>query len=319
MGSSRSQLKKVVVRFGLLIILILMIAVFGVLEPQYFLTFANLRSTTIIAAPMLIVAVSLTVPLGLGEFDLSVSNMTQLSGAVVVWLISSVDLWWPSAALASLVVTSAMGLLVGLIVVLSRVNAFIVTLGVGTGLAGLEYGVHKGLTIYDGIPNTYSQIANGSIYGVKSGFVVALCFAALIWLLMEWTVTGRRMRAIGGNSEAARLSGVKVNQLRAVSFAITAGGAGLAAIIITSKSSSYYPNSATALLLPSYAACFLGTTVFRANIFQVTGTLVGVAFLATLQSGLIMIGVSSWIGQIVQGSILVGAVWSSKLATRGVR
>jgi ribose/xylose/arabinose/galactoside ABC-type transport system permease subunit len=60
----------------------------------------------------------------------------------------------------------------------------------------------------------------------------------------------------------------------------------------------------------------LGTTVFRANIFQVTGTIVGVAFLATLQSGLIMVGVSSWIGQIVQGTILIGAVWSSKLAGR---
>jgi ribose/xylose/arabinose/galactoside ABC-type transport system permease subunit len=124
------------------------------------------------------------------------------------------------------------------------------------------------------------------------------------------------MRAIGGNYEAARLSGVKVDQLRALSFAITAAGAGLAAIILTAKSSSYYPNSASALLLPSYAACFLGTTVFRANIFQVTGTIVGVAFLATLQSGLIMVGVSSWIGQIVQGTILIGAVWSSKLAGR---
>jgi ribose transport system permease protein len=253
---------------------------------------------------MLIIAVALTVPLGLGEFDLSISNMTQLSGAVVVWFISNIGLWWPAAAVLSLLIAGLLGLIIGLVVVGSRVNAFIITLGAGTVLAGLEYGVHRGLTVYKGIPDSFTQLAN------------ALVFAGIIWLLMEWTVTGRRMRAIGGNYEAARLSGVKVDQLRALSFAITAAGAGLAAIILTAKSSSYYPNSASALLLPSYAACFLGTTVFRANIFQVTGTIVGVAFLATLQSGLIMVGVSSWIGQIVQGTILIGAVWSSKLAGR---
>jgi len=309
-------LKKIFVNYGLLITLLAMIAVFGVLEPQYFLTLANLRSTTIIAAPMLIIAVALTVPLGLGEFDLSISNMTQLSGAVVVWFISNIGMWWPAAALLSLLIAGLLGLIIGLVVVGSRVNAFIITLGAGTVLAGLEYGVHRGLTVYKGIPDSFTQLANGSIIGIKGGSIVALVFAGIIWLLMEWTVTGRRMRAIGGNYEAARLSGVKVDQLRALSFAITASGAGLAAIILTAKSSSYYPNSASALLLPSYAACFLGTTVFRANIFQVTGTIVGVAFLATLQSGLIMVGVSSWIGQIVQGTILIGAVWSSKLAGR---
>jgi len=244
------KLRSILVRFGLLIILFLMIAVFGILEPEYFLTSANLQSTTIIAAPMLIVAVSLTVPLGLGEFDLSISNMTQLSGAIVVWLISNLGLWWPAAAVASLAIAAVMGLIIGSIVVLSRVNAFIITLGAGTVLAGLEYGVHRGLTVYKGIPASYTGLANGSILGVKGGSLIALFFALIIWFLMEWTVSGRRMRATGGNYEAARLSGVRVDNLRAWSFGITAIGAALAAVVLTAKSSSYYPNSATALLLP---------------------------------------------------------------------
>ena len=308
---------KFITRFGLLLMLGVVIAIFGILEPNSFFTIANARSTASIAAPLIILAVALTVPLGLGEFDLSIGNGAQLSGAVLIWLISSQGLPWLGSIGIVVAAAALMGLLVGTIVVKSQVNAFIITLGAGTIFAGLEFGIMRGVTLYDGIPVEFTKLAVGRTLGVPNAVWIAAVFALLVWVGMERTVVGRRMRAAGGNPEAARLAGVRVDVLRASGFVVSAVGASVAAVILMAQSASYYPNSAVALLLPTYAACFLGTTAFRSNIFDVAGTLVGAAFLAVVQSGLIMIGVQSWIAQIVQGSLLIAAVVLSKAASRG--
>lgn len=307
-----------ITRYGLLLMLGIVIAIFGILEPDSFLTVANARSTASIAAPLIILAVALTVPLGLGEFDLSIGNSAQLSGAALVWLISTKGLPWPGSIAIVVVGAALVGLLVGAIVVRSHVNAFIITLGAGTIFAGLEFGIMRGATIYDGIPVPFTELAVGRTAGVPNAVIIALVFALLVWIATERTVVGRRMRAAGGNAEAARLAGVRVDLLRACGFVVSAVGASIAAVILIAQSASYYPNSAVALLLPTYAACFLGTTAFRSNVFDVAGSLVGGAFLAVIQSGLIMVGVESWIAQMVQGTLLVIAVVLSQAASRRV-
>ncbi len=303
-------------RFGLIAALLFIIAVFGILKPTVFLTIPNLKSTIALAAPLMVMAIGLTVPLSMGEFDLSITNSAQLSGAVIMSLVSVVGLNWGVAVLIDLLGAILVGSLIGFIIVRSGVNAFIVTLGAGTFMAGIEFGIAHGATIFNGVPLSYIKIGTGNIFGVPISTLVGLGFALLIWLVMERTVAGRRMRAIGGNSEAARLSGVKVNQLRAIGFVIAAIAGVVTAVLFTASSSSYYPNALGAEMLPAYAACFLGTTVFRPNLFEVTGTIIGVAFLATIQDGLIMVGVSSWLAQVVQGSVLVLAVVGSKAASR---
>jgi ribose transport system permease protein len=307
---------RTVSRFGLLIGLILIILVFALLKPGSFATIANFKSTATIAAPLLVLSVGLTVPLGMREFDLSIANSSQLSAAVIIWLISVAQLSWGLAVLIDCLGAVAVGALIGFVVVRSGVNAFIITLGAGTVMAGIEFGIAHGATIFAHIPTTYTDLGTGYAFGVPISVIVAVVFAVLVWLGMERTVAGRRMRAIGGNSEAARLSGVRVNQLRAAGFMVTALAAAVAAVLITAGASSYYPNAVTAELLPAYAACFLGTTVFRSNIFEVTGTVVGVAFLAVIQDGLIIVGISSWIAQVVEGALLVVAVVASRAASR---
>lgn len=310
------QIMRTVARFGLLAGLLLIIIVFAVLKPDSFPTIANFKSTATIAAPLLVLAVGLTVPLGMGEFDLSIANSAQLSGAVIIWLISVVQLNWGLAVLAGCAGAVAVGAVIGFIVVRSGVNAFIITLGAGTVMAGIEFGVAHGSTIFAHIPASYIKLGSGYAFGVPISVIVAVAFAVLVWLGMERTVVGRRMRAIGGNAEAARLSGVRVDQLRAVGFMVTALSAAVAAVLLTAGAASYYPNAVTAELLPAYAACFLGTTVFRSNIFEVTGTVVGVAFLAVIQDGLIIAGISSWIAQLVEGALLIVAVVASRAASR---
>jgi ribose transport system permease protein len=305
-------------RYGLLAVLVLIIVVFGALKPAAFLTLANLKASATIAAPLLVLSVGLTVPLSMGEFDLSIAQNAQLSAAIVIWMMSVAHVGWVAAILITAASAAVMGTIIGTIVVRSRVNAFIVTLGAGTIMAGVEFGIAQGATIFNGIPQTYVNIGSGYLVGIPISVVIALIFALVVWVAMECTTTGRRMRAIGGNSEAARLCGVRVNQLRAVGFIVTGLSAALAAVLITAQAASYYPNAATSQLLPAYAACFLGTTVFRPNLFEINGTLVGVAFLAVIQNGLLITGVPSWTAQLVEGGLLIVAVVASKAAARNV-
>ncbi len=305
-------------RFGLLAALVLIIAVFGFLKPDAFLSIANLKSTAIIAAPLLVLSAGLTVPLSMGEFDLSIANSSQLSAAVLITLISVEGVNWIGSLGLTVLGAAVVGAFIGWVVVKSRVNAFIVTLGAGTVMAGIEFAVANGATIFDKIPTSFTDIGTADILGVPTPVVIALLFAVLVYLIMDRTVAGRRMRAIGGNAEAARLSGVRVDQLRSLGFVSTAVAGALAALLITAQASSYFPNAVSAQLLPAYAACFLGTTVFRSNIFDIGGTIIGVAFLSVIQDGLIIVGVPSWSAQVVEGGLLVIAVVGSKMASRSL-
>lgn len=314
-GRSSTDLRLLVARFGLLAGLALLIMVFGLLRPDSFFTIDNLLSTVTISAPLLVLAVGLTVPLSMNEFDLSVSAGTQLWSVLTIWLISVQGLAWGLSFAAVMVIGALTGALIGLVIVRSGVNAFIVTLGVGTVMAGLEFAVAKGTTIYRDIPAAYTKLGVGEIGGIPVAGLIAAAFCVVVWLIMERTVLGRQMRAVGGNAEAARLCGVRVDLLRTLGFVASALAAVIAALLITAQASSYYPNAATAMLLPAYAACFLGTTVFRSNVFDVAGTIIGVAFLAVVQNGLLVLGVPGWTAQVAQGGVLVVAVVASRLAS----
>lgn len=318
-GTSRTPWGRWIAQYGLLVALVGLIALFGAFEPDAFLTLDNLKSTLTIGTPLLVLAVGLTVPLSMGEFDLSISASTQLWAVVMITFISVNGLAWGLSLGVVLLMGALSGALIGAAIVWSGVNAFIVTLGIGTVMAGLEFAVAQGATLYENIPSSYTQLGIGEVFGIPIAGLVAATFCFAVWLITERTVLGRQMRAVGGNAEAARLCGVRVDLLRVLGFVATGTAAVLAALLITAQGSSYYPNAATAMLLPAYAACFLGTTVFRSNIFDVAGTVVGVVFLAVVQNGLLILGVPTWTAQVAQGGVLVVAVMASKLASGGRR
>ena len=112
------------------------------------------------------------------------------------------------------------------------------------------------------------------------------------------------MAAIGGNPEAARLSGIRVEVVRLIGFVIVGLGAALAGIILTAQAQQYYANAATGYLLPAYAGVFLGAATLRANQFHILGTFIGVLFMQTIQTGLIIMNYSAYLANIIQGAIL---------------
>jgi ribose transport system permease protein len=136
----------------------------------------------------------------------------------------------------------------------------------------------------------------------------------LSWLLLEQTTLGRRLYAIGGNSEASFLSGINVRRLRVIAFTLSGVGAAIAGILLTSRLASAHPQAGTPLMLNAAAAVFLGMTIFREGEPHVLGTLFGVLIMGILGNGLNILGVNSYIQAVLTGIIIVLAVLMSGLA-----
>ncbi|HEY4277420.1 MAG TPA: ABC transporter permease [Conexibacter sp.] len=303
-------------KYGLLVAFLVTIGIFSAVRSSTFPTWRNAESILTLAAPSLIIAVGLTVVLVMQDFDLSFGGMIGLAGGAVTAFMVKDGIDYRLAILAVLAIGVVAGALNGYMVAYLGGSSFIITLAMGTVLTGVEFGLTNQDTVYDGIPNGFVQIASGDFLGLSNQIWIAAVVALVVWLLLDRTELGRFMYAIGGNPEAARLSGVRVLRLRMLGFIIVGLAGAVVGILLISQSASYAPNGGTAYLLPAFAAVFLGAAVFRPGEFNVLGTVVGVLFLGVIQTGLTMLDLDTWVINLVQGGILITAVLISRLGLR---
>lgn len=292
-------------RFATIIGFVVMIAVFWVLKPDVFGTWDNARSILELAAPILILAAGLTVVLSNGEFDLSFPGLIGLCSIVSVKLMSEFHQGWLVAVLAGLGVGLAGGLVAGFLVSLQRASSFIVTLALQTIWTGIALGLSGGgSTIADVTPGFISLTFN-RLLGVPLPVYYALVIVVLAYVLMRWTVFGRQTLAVGSNPGAARLAGIRVGWVRMWGFVVVGLCAGIAAVILSSQTGQYSPEIGTGLFIPPFVAAFFGISVLAAGRFNVFGTTVGALFVATLQTGLTIIGAEAYVANIVIGTVLI--------------
>lgn len=303
-------------RYGLLLAFALTILVFSLARSESFPTWENAKSILTVAAPPLILAVGLTVVLVMQDFDLSIGAMIGLaSGAAADFMVK--EGWgWQLAVVVVLLMGVGAGLINGYMVAYLGGSSFIITLAMGTVLTGIEFGLSNQDTIYSGFDTGFLNIARNEFLGLSNQIWIAIVIAAVVWALLDRSEIGRYMYAIGGNSEAARLSGVRVRPLRVLGFIIVGVSAAVVGLLLTSQSGSYAPNIGTSYLLPAFAAVFLGAAVFRPGEFNVPGTIIGVLFLGVIQTGLTMLDWETYLINLVQGGILIAAVLVSRLGQR---
>lgn len=146
--------------------------------------------------------------------------------------------------------------------------------------------------------------------------IVALVVLLVVWLVLEQTVFGRRLYAIGSNGEAARLAGVNVRLLRLIAFMLTGLGAALGGLMYASRVASANPTQGAGLMLDAIAAVFLGMTMSEHGEPHVLGTLLGVLILGVLDNGLTQMRVDSYVREMLIGAIIIAAVSSSSLSKR---
>jgi ribose transport system permease protein len=303
-------------RYGVLIAFALVILFFTLERPSEFATLPNLRDVLNSASSLAVMAAVLTIPMIMGDFDLSVGYNTQVLGAIAVGLMSFNHFAAGSSIIVSIGIGAGIGLVLGALIAWSKVSAFVITLGAGIFLQGIEMYITQAKTIFAGLSNSYINLANDKFLTFTLPVWIALVVCFILWYVTRHTVLGRRMAAVGGNQEAARLSGINVEVMRTAGFVFVGIGAAVAAIIITSQAASDYPGAAEGLLIPAYASVFLGAAVLRPGEFHIWGTLIGVLFLSIIQNGLTIMNFSAATTNVVQGSIFIIAVLMSRIGRR---
>jgi ribose transport system permease protein len=303
-------------RYGVLLAFGAMLLFFTIARPSTFPTIDNAKSILVNAAPGMIVALGLTVVLVMGDFDLSIGSMVGFAAGAAVALMVYHGVGWQLAVVLVLLMALGVGIVNGLLVPVFGGNSFIMTLGMATILTGLEYAFTDQATVFQGLPQGYIDLGAKSYLGLSNQVWIALVVAVVLWILLDATELGRFMYAIGGNQEAARLSGIRTRLLRTVGFMIVAATAAMVGILISAAGGGYTPNAGQYLLLPAYAGAFLGAACFRPGEFNIPGTVVGVLFLGTIGTGLTLLNLQTYLINLVQGAILIVAVLLSTIAAR---
>jgi ribose transport system permease protein len=294
-------------RFSGLYLLALFIIVFGIWEPQLFLTVDTIHSVASEQAITAMLGLAVLIPIAAGAYDLSVGATINLSCILCIWL-QTVQGWgmWPSIAVA-VGASALVGAVNGFVVVRLRVNSFIATLGMGSIITAV-----MDIISGQGEPNpptasAWSSLTQRDVGGFQILVVYLLVLALIIWWAMDHTPMGRYFYAIGGNPEAARLAGVSVGRYTWYSLIASGTICGIAGVLYGSYTG---PSLAfgQGLLLPAFAAVFLGSTQFKPGRFNVWGTMLAIYVLAVGVKGLQLVTGVEWLDEMFNGVALIGAV-----------
>jgi len=306
----------IVGRYGAIVVLVAMIATFAIIEPGSFATSSNAIQILNQSALTAIVAMGLTFVLAAGDFDLSVGYATSFGGVLVAGLIQRNGLTIPLAIVLVLVAGAIIGLVNGLIVTRVGVNALITTLGVGTIVVGINYAYTNGDPVTINNPTSFIALTFNKLFGVPYPVYVMFGLAILLWIVLNRTTLGQSIQAVGGNPEAARLSGIRVDRVRVAAFVIAGACAAASGVLLTSLTGSGAVDGGDSYLLSAFAASFFGSAVLRDGQFHIVGTLLGVLTVSVGFNAIALLGLNTYAEYVFQGGLLILAVGVGTIARR---
>lgn len=288
-------------------VLVVIMIVFSITIPRTFLapgTWASLLDAQVVVA---LTAIGVVIPLAAGVFNLAIGVQVGTASIMLGWLLIPMGVPIAVAIPITIIASAVIGFLTGVIIVVFRIDSFIATMGVSSLLTAL-IAILSGSRQILGMPTPLVEFATSQIAGLTLPFLTMIVIAAVVWYLLERTPLGRRVYAVGGNPEAARLSGIRVG--RVVIGSLTASGAifGIAGVLLTARLGNADPTIGAAYLLPAFTAAFLGSTQFRGGRFNVWGTVLSVYVLAIGIKGLQLSGAPTWISDAFNGAALLVAV-----------
>lgn len=315
-GASVSKSLGFVAKYGTLIGMLLMMASFSIAAPKSFPSLNNLINIVNQASLTAIIAGGLTVALVVGEMDLSIGFNASLAGVLVTGLIVDQGLPVGLAIFVVILVGGLIGYVNSLLVTKLRVNSVIATLGTGSIVVGLNFAYSQGVPIASGVPDSFKNIALGRILGIPHNIIIMLGVLFILWLLLNHTEWGQQIQATGGNIEAARLSGIRVDNIKSLAFIIAGASAAITGILLASLIGSGTTSAADGYLMASFAAVFLGSATLKDGEFHILGTLIGVLIIQIGFNGMALFGVPTFYQYVFRGAILIFAVGLSTVARR---
>lgn len=301
-------------RYSTLIVLAILFAGFSIFVDR-FLTPFNLANILQQIAILGIVGAGLTFGFAAREIDLSVGYTVGLAGILTpLMLVEGYGL--PVAFATALAAGLVVGIANGLLVTKVGIPSLIATLAMGSILFGVNFLLTDGRAIYGGLPEAYTWLGQGRILGIPVLAFFMLGAVAVAWVVMERTVFGRYIYAVGGNQKAADLSGIRVTFYRTAALVLVAVFATVAGVLLAARLGSGQPNVGERYLLDGLATVFIGMTMFRPGVATVIGTFFGALFIGVINNGLNLIGLDTYIQNIVKGLIVLVAVAVVSRTTR---
>jgi ribose transport system permease protein len=272
----------------------------------HFLTVSNLLNIAEQAAIIAIVAVGMTFVIITAGIDLSVGSVLAFAGVVMASLLQR-GIPLPLALAAGLGTGLFCGLVNGLLITIGRLPPFIATLGMMSVARGSALMFTEGRPV-SGFSETFRTLATGELLRVPVPVIIMVVVYAVAHFVLRRTKLGRYTYAIGGNEEAALLSGINVKFYKTMVYALAGMLSGLAAILLTARLNSAQPIAGMMYELDAIAATVIGGTSLLGGEGTVLGTLIGALIMAVLRNGLNLLGISSFIQQVVIGSVIIVAV-----------
>lgn len=314
--ASRRDLPTVARDYGILVAFVGLFVVLAVTTPN-FLTAQNLKNVLDQNAYMGIAACGATLVIIAGGFDLSVGAIFALAGAIAAYVAVHVD---PVLGLlAGVVVGPLLGVLNGLLISGVGIHSFLATLASGLAFGGLAVAVTQGFLIDASSLDSFVWFGRGELIpGLRNPALVFATVALALGYLLSRTRYGRYVYAVGGNIEAARLSGVRTGVITAVTFVICGLTAGLAGIVEASKAGSgqAVPGGSAGLALGTIAAVVIGGTSIKGGQGAIWRTVLGVLLLALINNAFNILNLQPQYRDILTAGIIVGAVAINTIAAR---
>ncbi|GAA1869918.1 ABC transporter permease [Actinomadura bangladeshensis] len=315
-GRGGDRLADLVSRFALVAVLLLLWSAFSVYNPQVFNTTSNLQTVLSVQATTGLLALAVVVPLVAGQFDLSTGFQLGLAQSLCAVLVIKEQ--WPPllALLVVLVVGVVIGVVNGQLITRLGLPSFTTTLGTGMLVLGLTQWLTENKVITGTAAPWFFDLGRIRVAGVPLPFIYLAVVAAILFVLLDRTVWGRRAYAVGANPAAARLSGIAADRQVRHSFVIAGFLCSLAGCISMMSLGGSSPVIGLGSLLPAFAAAFLGATCFRPGRYNVVGTVVAVYVIGVGITGLQQLGAQAYIQDVFNGAALLIALVISTIARR---
>lgn len=282
---------------------------------EFFGTATSFKTIGAGAAGLGIVAIGVTLALAAGSIDFSVAGNMALCGVVGAWLTTKV----PGGFAVVLVLLLALfiGLCNGLIITRFDVNPFIFTLAIAGSLRGVAYTMGGDVAAVPLEGTTVRWLGTGEIAGLPVPLVLLLLAAIVAGAVLRMTPFGRNLLVVGGGAEAARLGGIPVKRVQIAGYVISAAAAGIGGLVLAGRSGAGLPQAAFNQELLIFSAVILGGTSLWGGRASVLGSLLGILLINVLYNGLTLKQVSSYWQTILQGVLLILAVWLVQEKQRG--
>lgn len=318
MISGKKVLKAFKIRFkdylGLLFALLLLCLFFTLLSSR-FLTSTNILNVLRQIAVNAILAYGMTFVMLSGGIDLSIGSMVSFSSIFCAYFITNAGLPVFLVVLLALLIGGILGFINGIIISKTGIWPFIVTLATSLIFGGLAYSISNGTPVRV-MNDSFNIIGTGGLGPISFPVIYMFVLLLLCYIFLQKTKLGRQIYAVGGNPEASYFSGINILKVRIVTYVVCAVLASFTGIFLTARMYTGQPTLGSTMVNDAIASTVVGGTSMAGGKGKIAGTLIGAMLIGVISNGMNLLGLSSYLQDIVKGIIILGAVYIDSVSTR---